>query len=561
MEVLGASWHVPCFITGMIAASHIATTASVNDASSAKSNTHRDPVEQSFSDSLGAAKQHAAANIPVAHDSHRNASSPKNSDSEKTAKRVKREQATSGIDTSRMQQVEESVSTPRTWTVPTDLQAVAGKNQEGFDSAMSSEQPQQSVSAVNTLMQGPASWMNLGGNATWNQHSLIASPSDVSSPASDVIFPAKNEDDADDAAINVADAAQPQADVQSASAAAPAQPVADVSSLLPTAEHVDSTTAVNSAAAAASQVSANAAQSVGVSNKPQPSTPAGLNVSALSAGKAGNVFKSLQALKPSPKDPVLSTSLPAGAKETDSYLSIQKEAKDSDGTTKDASALPTAQHADHSQAAQQSFVTPTAGPVQATPVLPAHAHQEPASFNLNDASTSSQQQPVQASLSSQLQQAVATTPASSEHLSTVVNSAKLIQSIGQSEMRVGMRTAEFGDISIRTSSGRDSISAQISLGHEDLAKALTAHMPEMQTRLTTGEVVDVHIQNEGQSASFDGGHSSGNNGGSHAQQQDGSSARASTYVSYSAERSTFAASPAMMAASAGSSSSRLDIRA
>ena len=65
----------------------------------------------------------------------------------------------------------------------------------------------------------------------------------------------------------------------------------------------------------------------------------------------------------------------------------------------------------------------------------------------------------------------------------VINTAKLIQSMGQSEMRVGMRSTEFGNISISTSSIRDQVSAQISVEHGELAKTLTAHLPEMQARL------------------------------------------------------------------------------
>jgi hypothetical protein len=65
----------------------------------------------------------------------------------------------------------------------------------------------------------------------------------------------------------------------------------------------------------------------------------------------------------------------------------------------------------------------------------------------------------------------------------VINTAKLIQSMGQSEMQVGMRSNEFGNISISTSATRDLISAQISLDHAELARTLTAHLPEMQAAI------------------------------------------------------------------------------
>ena len=80
----------------------------------------------------------------------------------------------------------------------------------------------------------------------------------------------------------------------------------------------------------------------------------------------------------------------------------------------------------------------------------------------------------------------------------VINTAKLIQSMGQSEMRVGMRSNEFGNISISTSATRDLISAQISLDHGELARTLAAHLPEMQARLGGNQAMDVRIDMNGQ---------------------------------------------------------------
>ena len=82
----------------------------------------------------------------------------------------------------------------------------------------------------------------------------------------------------------------------------------------------------------------------------------------------------------------------------------------------------------------------------------------------------------------------------------VINTAKLIQSMGQSEMRVGMRSTEFGNISISTSATRDLISAQISLDHGELAKILSAHLPEVQARLGGNQAVDVRIDMNGEQA-------------------------------------------------------------
>jgi hypothetical protein len=96
----------------------------------------------------------------------------------------------------------------------------------------------------------------------------------------------------------------------------------------------------------------------------------------------------------------------------------------------------------------------------------------------------------------------------------VINTAKLIQSMGQSEMRVGMRSSDFGNISISTSATRNLISAQISLEHGELARALATHLPEMQARLGGNQAMNVRIDMNGQPAGQSTGTSTGMSNGS-----------------------------------------------
>ena len=91
----------------------------------------------------------------------------------------------------------------------------------------------------------------------------------------------------------------------------------------------------------------------------------------------------------------------------------------------------------------------------------------------------------------------------------VINTAKLIQTMGQSEMRVGMRSVEFGNISISTSSTRELISAQISLEHGELARTLAAHLPEVQQKLGTNQALDMRIDLNGQGIGTSSGMSNG----------------------------------------------------
>lgn len=63
-----------------------------------------------------------------------------------------------------------------------------------------------------------------------------------------------------------------------------------------------------------------------------------------------------------------------------------------------------------------------------------------------------------------------------------INSARVIQSMSETEMRVGMHSSEFGDISIRTMVSQQQVQAQISVDHSELSNAISAHIPTMQAK-------------------------------------------------------------------------------
>ncbi|MBB6145004.1 hypothetical protein HNQ77_002960 [Silvibacterium bohemicum] len=96
-----------------------------------------------------------------------------------------------------------------------------------------------------------------------------------------------------------------------------------------------------------------------------------------------------------------------------------------------------------------------------------------------------------------------------------VNTAKLIQTINESEIRVGMHSNEFGDISIRTSVSQQQMLAQISLDHGDLSQAISAHISSVQTKLGNEYGLHTVIEVNNQGSSF-----SGNSGQSSQSQQD-----------------------------------------
>ena len=86
--------------------------------------------------------------------------------------------------------------------------------------------------------------------------------------------------------------------------------------------------------------------------------------------------------------------------------------------------------------------------------------------------------------------------------SSGINSARLIQSMNETEMRVGMRSSEFGDISIRTMVTQQQMQAQISVDHSELVSALSAHIPAVQAKLGADYGLHASIEVSQGGASF-----------------------------------------------------------
>ena len=86
--------------------------------------------------------------------------------------------------------------------------------------------------------------------------------------------------------------------------------------------------------------------------------------------------------------------------------------------------------------------------------------------------------------------------------SSAINSARVIQSMNETEMRVGMRSAEFGDISIRTMVTQQQVQAQISVDHSELVSALAAHIPAAQAKIGADYGLHASIEVSQGGASF-----------------------------------------------------------
>jgi hypothetical protein len=86
-----------------------------------------------------------------------------------------------------------------------------------------------------------------------------------------------------------------------------------------------------------------------------------------------------------------------------------------------------------------------------------------------------------------------------------INSAKLIQTLSETQMQVGMRSAEFGDISIRTAVSQQQMVAQITVDHGELGRAILQHLPAAQTKLgdDLGVRAAIQVTHSGMSFSQD----------------------------------------------------------
>ena len=85
----------------------------------------------------------------------------------------------------------------------------------------------------------------------------------------------------------------------------------------------------------------------------------------------------------------------------------------------------------------------------------------------------------------------------SAYPTSLINSAKLVERIGEAELRLGIRAGEFGSVDIRTSMVRNQFTAEISVEHGELGRVMAAELPSLQNRLTEQRVpvANITVQN------------------------------------------------------------------
>jgi len=156
----------------------------------------------------------------------------------------------------------------------------------------------------------------------------------------------------------------------------------------------------------------------------------------------------------------------------------------------------------------------------------------------------------------QLEQESTGVAQSDSHLETplypaaLINSGKLIERMGEAELRLGIRTGEFGSVDIRTSMVRNELTAEISVERGELGRILAAELPGLQTRLTEhgGPVTNVTLQN----------HAAGDSTSTASEQQKPRQGQ-QAYAPNPAGGPDEPALPALVALEGTTSASRLDI--
>lgn len=133
-----------------------------------------------------------------------------------------------------------------------------------------------------------------------------------------------------------------------------------------------------------------------------------------------------------------------------------------------------------------------------------------------------------------------------------LNSARLLQSVHQSEMKLGMHSVEFGNISISTSINHQAISAQISTEHAELSRVLAMHISAIEEKLGNAYGVNARVELR------DAGTSANTNSQQHSGQQSSASGKATAAGILSASLNLCALTTST--ASSVAEDARLDIR-
>ncbi len=86
---------------------------------------------------------------------------------------------------------------------------------------------------------------------------------------------------------------------------------------------------------------------------------------------------------------------------------------------------------------------------------------------------------------------------STAYATPLIQSAKLLERMGEAELKLGIRAGEFGSVDIRTSMVRNQFTAEISVERGELGRVMAADLPGLQNRLSEQRVplANIILQN------------------------------------------------------------------
>lgn len=250
---------------------------------------------------------------------------------------------------------------------------------------------------------------------------------------------------------------------------------------------------------ASAQSSATAQQSAAGSQTAQaalsPAAPIAASVSASTIQPSAKGTASGQAGSSAAKPDAAAT---AGAGKSSSSSSADTVSNSSNSSA--TSSTNTSPAAAHGQTNSSTVAAASGKAADPAPAITATVHAAPRDAAQTGASADrTQSRPTADVHSGDALSQVDNTAATS-----AINTSKLIQNMSETEMRVGLRSAEFGDISIRTMVSQQQMQAQISVDHSDLGHAIAAHLPLVQAKLVNDYGLHASIEVSQSGMSFSG---------------------------------------------------------
>jgi flagellar hook-length control protein FliK len=164
------------------------------------------------------------------------------------------------------------------------------------------------------------------------------------------------------------------------------------------------------------------------------------------------------------------------------------------------SASASGEQAQHPAAAAGHADQPAAA-IAAQPIPLADSRQGPP-HNGNDHGTGNNGNPPQADAGNIPQPADRAAP-------VLVQSARILERMGQTEMRVGVNTADFGNLELRASVSQNQVGASIATAHGELRAAMLAEMPSLERSMEHHQLRLEHLDLGAHNGGANSGHQKG----------------------------------------------------